>query len=107
MKLLEFNEALERIGLPVAYESFLEHQEMPFIIYTNPNSDTFNADNQTYSELLDVDVELYAPQRDFATEKRIKELLNELKLPFTSVGAFIEAEEMYQRVFSIRLIEKL
>lgn len=107
MKLLEFNAALKTIGLPVAYESFLEHVEMPFIIYTNPDSESFNADNQTYAELLDVDIELYSPIRDFATEAKIKKLLNELKLPFTSVGAFIEEEEMYQRVFSIRLVEKL
>lgn len=107
MKLLEFNTALETIGLPVAYESFLEHQDMPFIIYTNPDSESFNADNQTYVELMDVDVELYSPIRDFATEEKIKKLLNELRLPFTSIGAFIEEEEMYQRVFSVRLYQKL
>lgn len=107
MDIVGLIEQIESLNYPVAYQEFLEEQTFPFIIIDNDNTDSFNADNKTLVELIDVEIQLYSPQRNFAVEKELKELLNKLDIPFSHTGTYIDSEEMYQRVFTVRLIQKL
>ncbi|BDH62112.1 hypothetical protein MTP04_22420 [Lysinibacillus sp. PLM2] len=96
--------------IPIAYSHFTQTTENPmpsppFICYLDQDSDNFSADNKTYHEVENVDIELYFKKKDLALEKQIKNLLIENELPYEKTPSiWIESEGVFQCVFSITLI---
>lgn len=104
MILQELAQKLNTLGYPVTYSHFKTAQTPPFIIYLDGNSDNFSADNTTYHEVENVDIELYTTKKDLIAEKKIKDLLKENDMPFeTSPMNWIESEKVFQKVFFIQL----
>lgn len=101
MKLSELVEILQESGLPVTHYQWPEDKvpELPYLVYTIPNSDGEYADNQTWAEIAEIDVELYSNERNFQLEDKIKDILNAHELPFTTEFTYIESEQMYQTIF--------
>jgi len=102
--LSELAQKLKALGYPVAYSHFKSAQVPPFICYVAPDSDTFNADNKPLAEMENVDIELYAVNKDLAAEKKIKEMLKENELPWSYDEIFIKDEGVFKCTFSITLI---
>lgn len=96
--------------IPITYSHFIPTPENPmpsppFICYLDQDSDNFSADDTTYHEVENVDIELYFKRKDLDLEKQIKDLLKENNLPFEkSPSIWIESEGVFQCVFSIQLI---
>lgn len=107
MNIIELSNLLETLGYPVANGEFLEEQSFPYIIYNEVDVSTFSADNEPLLELLDVDIELYSDIRNYPVEDQLKKLLKDNKLNYTRFSTYIESEEMWQVVFSVRLLPKI
>lgn len=105
MTLTELAQGLKSLGYPVAYSHFKSAQTPPFICYIDVDSENFSADNTTYHEVQNVNIELYTTNKDLVVEKKIKDFLKQNKLPFeTSPTVWIKSEKVFQKVFYISLI---
>lgn len=104
MTILELNQALKGIGLPLAYHSFKTAPTPPYLVYLFTYSNDMIADNQNYVEISNFQVELYNTKKDPATEKLVEDRLKELELPYTKTETFIESEGLFQVLYLFQVI---
>lgn len=99
----ELAEALETLGMPVAYGGFKKPTEPPFITYRFAYSGDMMADNQNYLEVGNFQVELYTAVKDPVSEVLVQDKLKELFLPYRKVEAWLEDEKLIQVIYEIQL----
>lgn len=104
MTIVELNQALSDIGLPLAYHSFKKAPTPPYLVYLFTHSNDMTADNQNYVEISNFQVELYNTKKDPATEKRVEDKLKELELFYSKHEAFIESERLFQVLYLFQVI---
>ena len=96
-------QALESIGLPVAYRAF-KPRKTPFLVYLFTYKSDLMAENQNYVDIDNFQIELYTENKDPATEKLVESKLRELGLPYTKTEAFVQSEGLFQLIYDIQLI---
>lgn len=104
MKLPELKKLLDATGYPVAYSHFKEAKPVPYICYLVTFSPNFHADNKTYHKINAVDIELYTDKKDLAAEAVLETILDEHEIPYESDETFIESEQLFQKIYEVRLI---
>lgn len=108
MNLQELHLILEATGFPVAYSHFVETENEPlpsppFIAYLVTYSSNLYADNKVYKEVQNAQIELYTKRKDLEAEAIIEEALNENELPYYTTETFIDSEQIYQKIYEVRL----
>ena len=108
MNLQELHLILEATGFPVAYSHFIESENEPlpsppFIAYLVTYSSNLYADNQVYKQVQNAQIELYTKRKDLEAEAIVEQLLNENELPFYTTEIFISSEQIYQKIYEVRL----
>ena len=108
MNLTELKTILEATGYPVAYSHFTETENeplpsLPFIVYISTYSSNFMADNKVHKAIQNVQIELYSNQKDLEAEAKVEAVLDDHEIPFQTTEAYIEAEELYQKIYEMRL----
>ena len=109
MTLSELKQILDATGFPVAY---YEHKvtdthpapDPPFITYLELDSSNFFADNKTYKQIRNVNIELYTDKKDLAAEKILEDLLDANDIPYETEEAFIQSQNLFQRIYQIGVI---
>lgn len=109
MNLIELRTILEATGFPVAYFHFVESQneplpKPPYIIYSVAFSSNVYADNKVYKAIENVNIELYTSQKDLSAEATLQKVLNDNELPFETTEIYIESEQLYQKIYEVRMI---
>ena len=105
MNLIELNTLLKQLDIPVAYNHFKTPQKLPFICYLDVEGDTLKADNKVHHLSTVVNIELYTQHKDLQLEQTLETILNDNELPFDKGGSFfIEEEDMYETIYTIKLI---
>jgi hypothetical protein len=109
MTLNELKTILEAAGFPVAYSHFVESDNQPipnppFICYLCTYSSNFSADNKTYFPIQNVQIELYTDKKDLDAESRVKAVLDANDMPYAETEAFIESENLFQKIYEVRLL---
>lgn len=109
MNLVELKTILEATGFPVAYSHFVESDNQvlpvpPFICYLVAFSSNFSADNQIYQVIQNVQIELYTNEKDIDAENKVEVVLNEHEMPYSTTETFIGSEEIYQKIYEVRLL---
>lgn len=104
MNLENIYKILKATGYPVAYSHFNDSVKPPFITYLVAYSENFNADNQVYKRIDNINIELYTKSKDLEAEKKLENLLNENELLWDVNENWIESEKVYQRIYEINLI---
>lgn len=108
MTLIELKQILEATGFPVAYSHFTETEnepipEPPYICYLSTFSTNFKADNKVYKQVGNVQIELYTEKKDLIAETKLETVLTDNEIPFDSTETFIESEELFQKIYEVRL----
>jgi hypothetical protein len=103
MKITEFANLLETIGVPVAMNRFSESQQPPFLIYVDVGTTNFGADDIVYYEAINIDVELYSWTVDDELENRIKKLFTDNGIYYEWTRNWIETEKIYQTIYEVNL----
>ena len=108
MNLFELKNILEATGFPVAYLKFVETEnnplpQPPFIVYLSAYSSNFMADNKVHKEIDNVQIELYTDKKDVVAETKVAEVLNQNEIPFQTTESFIDSENLYQKIYEVRL----
>ena len=105
---VEINEMIESIGFPSVYYQFSDGNipNMPFVVYYYPASDNFSADNIVYSEITQLNIELYTQEKDFASEKQVESVLKENGFFWEKQEAYISEQEVYQVLYLLEVVIK-
>src|SRR5689334_20593810 len=108
MTLSELNLILQATGFPVAYSHFIESDNEPlptppFITYLLLYSSNFSADNVTYIQFQNLQIELYTDRKDLEAEAILEAVLNENEIPFDTTESYIESEQLFQKIYEVRL----
>jgi hypothetical protein len=108
MNLVQLKNILEATGFPVAYSHFVETEnepmpKPPFIVYLATYSSNFMADNKVHIPIENVQIELYTSKKDLDAENQVETVLNASEIPYSTTEAFIESEQVYQKIYEVRL----
>jgi hypothetical protein len=100
---------LQSTGLPVAYSHFVQSEneplpQPPFITYLVAYSSNFGADNSVYYQIRNIAIELYTDTKNEETERIVEQALNENDLFYQSTENYIESEQLFQKIYEVRLI---
>lgn len=108
MTLKELNVALQSITgfeKKVAYRAFPvgKAPKLPFICYLATSTDNFDADNEVYHVIQEVDIELYTKNKSEETESLIEAKLAELNLVWNKYEEWLDSEECYEIIYTVRI----
>lgn len=75
---------LKTLNIPVAYDHFESNKEVsiPFVVYREQQASTFRADDLTYHQFYNFEIELITEKKEIALEKQLEELLTTNKIPY-------------------------
>ena len=105
MTLTEIVAMLESFGIPYAYYTFPVDQAppLPYCVYYFPNNNDVMADNRNYVRVVNIVIELYTENKDFALEDNIE---SKLLYPYTKEVVYINSERMYQITYESEVVLK-
>lgn len=97
--------AIDGFSGKVAYYAFPESQapQLPYICYLVTSTQNFAADNKVYSEIQNVDIELYTETKDEAAEKKIENALDSAEIVWERTEDYLESENCFMITFSIQI----
>lgn len=109
MTIAELKKILDAAGYPVAYSHFMETEKTPipappYITYLVAYSSNFIADNKVYKKINNIQIELYTKIKDLAAESKLETVLDENDIPYESMETYIESEQLFQKIYEVRLI---
>lgn len=110
LSLVEVKTQLKSLGYDVAFYEFDEEKdgikppEPPFIVYLVGNTESKFADNTSYFQVRDLDIELYTNLKNESIEIEVEALLNQMELPFMKFEETIHDEDLYLVRYEMKLI---
>lgn len=97
----EVIELMESIGLPCAYDHFVEGEspDPPFLVYLYPRSDNFAADGRVYFKANKLNIELYTDLKDVELEETVEAVLDGHGIFYEKSEVWIETENLYEVLY--------
>ena len=95
------------IGLPSAYDHFTERDRPdgpPFICFLYPYNNDQAFDDRNYVQVEQLQIELYADNKDFDNETAIEDALNAASLPFDKDCTWLDDERMYMTTYTTEVL---
>lgn len=103
----EIFNALERTGLPVAF-NFWESPEnippLPYIVFTYPENNDFKADNTNFQEIVTLEVGLYTKRKSIETEKAVEAVLLQNFHTYFKTSEYVNADSMQETLYTMEVI---
>ena len=99
-------EMLLETGILAAYHHFDEGNapEPPFICFFYTEDNDFKADDTNYQQIEHLVIELYTDNKDFQTEKAVRDVLTAHGLVYSSSEDYIATERLYEVVFDTEIV---
>lgn len=104
MILADLKKILDQTGFPVTYSHFSSPPSVPYITYLIAYTSNVFADDQVYKKIDNAQIELYTNKKDLASEKKLEDVLDANGIPYETTETFIESEQLFQRIYEVRLI---
>lgn len=102
----EINTMIESAGMPTAYLQWPTSNvpPLPYVVFYYPNSDNFAADDQVYTKVERVNIELYTKFKSFTAEAAVEAMLNENGIVWEKTEAYLDSEHMYEVLYEVEII---
>ena len=96
---------MEEMGLPFAYDHFVEGEapEPPFAVFLYPKAVNFAADGIAYFKINQLDVELYTDLKQPELEERIEAVLERHGIFYGKSEVWIESEKLYEVLYEMEV----
>ena len=106
MNLMEFKGELEKLDMPIQYQSFSVGQapDLPYLIFYEDDSDNLFADNANYFNNLNLTCELYSDTKDLELETTLHKLFYDNEIEYNSTETYIDSENMFMKAYSVSII---
>ena len=97
---------VESMNLPCAYYEFNDDtpQEPPFICWFFSSDNDFKADNENFSNIEVLNIELYTKYKDFEQDDAVEAVLKQNGLVWYKETNYIENEKMYQTAYECQVV---
>jgi hypothetical protein len=97
----EMFDMLSSLGIPVAYDHFIESPQgtsvqPPFILYNMDDTNNFKADDHVFFKDRSFLIRLVTDIKDIVLEDKMEDLLNANFLPYEKVEDYIQSERIFQ-----------
>ena len=94
-------EMMEEMGLPFAYDHFVEGEapEPPFEVFLYPRADNFSADGIAYFKKNELDIELYTDLKAPELEEAVEAVLLRHGIFYGKSEVWIESEKLYEVLY--------
>ena len=92
------------LEIPVAYDHFETNKNVsiPFLVYRETSPSTFKADDITYHQFFNYELELVTEKKDVALERQIEGLLTQNKIPYSKEDEVWDNDErIYHNFYEI------
>lgn len=101
----EVMKMLEEMGLPFAYDHFVEGEssQPPFLVFLYPKADNFSADGIAYFKINQLDIELYTDLKQPDLEERIEAVLLKYGIFYAKSEVWIELEKLYEVLYEMEV----
>lgn len=103
MTLAELKTQLETTGYPVAYQTFRDAPQMPFMTYYEAFTDNMSADNHVHKKVGVIRIELWTNTKDTVAEAKVEQALADLF--WNNTQTYIEAEDCFRTIYEINIGE--
>ena len=106
MTLKELRELLETLEIPVKYRAFKvgEAPNLPYILfYKEDNQGTLKADNQNYTKVSNITIELYSDEKDVELEEQLESILDTNTIEYDTYESYLDTESMYEVAYEITI----
>ena len=102
----DVSDMLKELNIPTAYHHFDEGDAPgpPFICFFYTEDNDFIADNTNYQNIEHLAIELYTNNKEFDTEKAVRDVLNSHGLVFSQSEDYIASERLYEVAFETNVI---
>ena len=97
-------EILLTLGIPVAYDHFESNKEVeiPFLAYRETAPSTFRADDLTYHQFFNYEIELITEKKDVALERQLEGILTNYNIPYSKEDEVWDNDEkIYHNFYEI------
>ena len=96
---------MEEMGLPFAYDHFVEGEapEPPFLVFLYPKADNFSADGIAYFKINQLDIELYTNLKNPDLEETIEAVLLKHNIFYGRSETWIESEKLYEVLYEMEV----
>lgn len=80
----ELYDLLNTLNIPIAYDHFDSNKQVsiPFLVYREQQLSTFRADDITYHQFHNFEIELITEKKEIALEQQLEDLLTTNKIPY-------------------------
>lgn len=95
---------LKTLNIPVAYNEFPSDKAIPipFMVYRETSPAIFRADDITYNQFFNFEIELITEKKEIALERQIEELLTNNKIPYSKNDEVWDSDEkIYHNFYEI------
>ena len=101
----EVMKMVEEIGIPFAYDHFVEGEapEPPFLVFLYPKADNFAADGIAYFKINQLDIELYTDLKNPELEEIIEAVLLKYGIFYGKTETWIESEKLYEVLYEMEV----
>lgn len=105
MTLEEVVKILKSSDLPVTYYMWGKNApSLPYLVYYYPNSNDEFADDENWTNIKQLNVELYTANKDFGLEGKIESIFKENDLCFIKSESYLNDENMYEVLYEMEVI---
>lgn len=96
---------MEEIGLPFAYDHFVEGEspEPPFFVFLYPGSNNFAADGRVFYKVNRLNIELYTDLKDAELEEQVEAVLDLHSIFYEKSEVWIESENLYEVLYQMEV----
>ena len=97
----ELFDLLKTLNIPVAYDHFDSDKNiaLPFMVYREQIPEIFRADDITYYQAFNFEIELATDKKDVALERQIEGLLTNNKIPYDKSDEIWDNDEKIYHIF--------
>lgn len=92
------------LGIPVAYDHFDSNKQIsiPFLVYREQELSTFRADDITYHQFYNYELELITEKKEIAIERQLEGILTNNKIPYEKKDEVWDNDEkIYHNYYEI------
>ncbi len=96
---------IEEMGLPSAYDHFVEGQspDPPFLVFLYPEANNFAADGIAFFKASRLHLELYTDEKSIELEEQVEAVLTRYRLFFGKSEVWIESENLYEVLYRMEV----
>lgn len=96
---------MEEMGLPFAYDHFVEGEapEPPFLVFLYPKAANFAADGVAYFKINRLDIEVYTDLKQPELEEQIEAVLLKHDIFYAKSEVWIESEKLYEVLYEMEV----